>query len=127
MVHIERYLRDSIENEKNLTWNKQMLELVQERIHENHMAPEGVADEKTAAFEARYDAIVQTAAKEYEDVPPSDYYRDGYNLYLRMAKYKHNHLLFLSNTLVEPDSNLCERKARVLKGENQPGHFPAQL
>jgi len=54
-----------------------MLELVQERIHENHMAPEGVADEKTAAFEARYDAIVQTAAKEYEDVPPSDYYRDG--------------------------------------------------
>ena len=77
MVHIERYLRDSIENEKNLTWNKQMLELVQERIHENHMAPEGVADEKNAAFEARYDAIVQTAAKEYEDVPPSDYYRDG--------------------------------------------------
>ena len=56
---------------------KTMLELVQERIHENHMAPEGVADEKTAAFEARYDAIVQTAAKEYEDVPPSDYYRDG--------------------------------------------------
>jgi len=44
-----------------------------------------------------------------------------------MAKYKHNHLLFLSNPLVEPDSNLCERKARVLKGENQPGHFPAQL
>ena len=72
---------------------------------------------KSAAFEARYDAIVQTAAKEYEDVPPSDYYRDGYNLYLRMVKYKHNHLLFLSNPLVEPDNNLCERKARVLKGK----------
>ncbi len=117
MVHIERYLKDSIENEKNLSWNKQMLELVQEMIHENNMSPEGVADEKTAAFEARYDAIVQTAAKEYEDEPPSDYYRDGYNLYLRMVKYKHNHLLFLSNPLVEPDNNLCERKARVLKGK----------
>lgn len=117
MVHIERYLKDSIENEKDLTWNRQMLELVQEMIHENNMAPEGVADEKIAAFEARYDAVVQTAAKEYEDVPPSDYYRDGYNLYLRMVKYKHNHLLFLSNPLVEPDNNLCERKARVLKGK----------
>lgn len=118
MVHIERYLRDSIENEKNLTWNSQMLELIQEMIHENNLVrEEGVAEEKIAEFEARYDAIVQTAAKEYEDDPPSDYYRDGYNLYLRMGEYKHNHLLFLSNPLVEPDNNLCERKARVLKGK----------
>lgn len=28
MVHIERYLRDSIENEKGLTWNGQMLALI---------------------------------------------------------------------------------------------------
>ena len=61
---------------------------------------------------ARYDAVVQTAAQEYGDEPPSDYYRNGYNLYLRMVEYKHNHLLFLSNPLVEPDNNLCERKAR---------------
>lgn len=117
MVHIERYLKDSIENEKNLTWNKSMLELIQEMIHENNLAPEGIADEKIAEFEARYDAIVQTATKEYEDEPPSDYYRDGYNLYLRMVEYKHNHLLFLSNPLVDPDNNLCERKARILKGK----------
>ena len=118
MVHIERYLKDSIENEKGLTWNGQMLELIREMIHENNMAPaEGIAEEKIAAFEARYDSIVQTAAKEYEDGPPSDYYRDGYNLYLRMVEYKHNHLLFLSNPLVDPDNNLCERKARVLKGK----------
>jgi len=57
------------------------------------------------------------ATEEYEDEPPSDYYRDGYNLYLRMVKYKHNHLLFLSNPLVDPDNNLCERKARILKGK----------
>lgn len=117
MVHIERYLKDSIENEKNLTWSKSMLELIQEMIHENNLASEGIADEKIAEFEARYDTIVQTAMKEYEDEPPSDYYRDGYNLYLRMVEYKHNHLLFLSNPLVEPDNNLCERKARILKGK----------
>lgn len=118
MVHIERYLRDSIENEKNRTWNRKMLELIQEMIHENNAAPaEGIADGRIAEFEARYDAIVQEAGKEYEDEPPSDYYRDGYNLYLRMVEYKHNHLLFLSNPLVAPDNNLCERKARVLKGK----------
>ncbi len=117
MVHIERCLKDSIENEKNLAWNKQMLALIQKIIHENNMTAEGMADEKIAAFEAKYDAIMQTATKEYEDEPPSDYYKDGYNLYLRMGKYKHNHLLFLSNPLVEPDNNLCERKARVLKGK----------
>lgn len=117
MVHIERYLRDSMENEKHLTWNREMLKLIQEMIHENNLAPEGMADEKIAEFEARYDDIVRTATKEYEDVPPSDYYPDGYNLYLRMIKYKHNHLLFLSNPLVDPDNNLCERKARVLKGK----------
>ncbi len=78
---------------------------------------EGTADEKIARFEAKYDAIVRTATKKYEDVPPSDYYRDGCNLYLRMMEYKHNHLLFLSNPPVETDNNLCERKARILKGK----------
>ena len=118
MVHIERYLKDSIENEKELTWNRQMLALIQEMIHENNIAAaDGMAAERIAGFEARYDSIVQTAKEEYEATPPSDYYRDGYNLYLRMAGYKHNHLLFLSNPLVEPDNNLCERKARILKGK----------
>lgn len=52
MVHIERYLKDSIENEKNLTWNRQMLELIREMIHGNNFAPEGmgVTDEKIAEF-----------------------------------------------------------------------------
>lgn len=118
MVHIERYLRDSIENEKNLTWNRQMLSLIQEMIHENNIAgQEGIADDKIADFEKRYDAIVETATREYDESPPSDYYRDGYNLYLRMIEYKHNHLLFLSNPYVDPDNNLCERKARILKGK----------
>ena len=109
--------KSSIENELDPEWNRQMLELIQEMIHENNTAAEGVAEERIAEFEARYDAIVRTASKEYEDDPPSEYYRDGYNLYLRMVKYKHNHLLFLSNPLVSPDNNLCERKARILKGK----------
>lgn len=118
MVHIERYLKDSIQNEKGLTWNREMLGLIREMIHENNTAPpEGISEERITGFETRYDEIVRKAADEYEDNPPSEYYRDGYNLYLRMVEYRHNHLLFLSNPLVEPDNNLCERKARVLKGK----------
>lgn len=39
MVHVERHLRDSMENEKALTWNRAMLELIQKMIHENNAAP----------------------------------------------------------------------------------------
>lgn len=64
MVHIERYLRDSIENEKNLTWYRQMLEIIQEMIHENNLAgAEGIEEEKIAEFEAGYDDIVRTATR----------------------------------------------------------------
>lgn len=94
-----------------------MLALIQEMIHENNLTPEGMEEKKITEFEAKYDAIVRTATKEYEDTPPSDYYRDGYNLYLRMVEYKHNHLLFLSNPLVAPDN----------KRKNKSGHFSAKL
>ena len=70
-----------MENEKGPTWNGQMPELIQEMIHENNTAlAEGIEEGKITEFEARYDSIVQTAAKKCEDAPPSDYYRDGYNL-----------------------------------------------
>ena len=42
---------------------------------------------------------------------------EGYSLYLRMAEYKHNHLLFLENPHVTADNNLAERHARVIKGK----------
>ena len=45
-------------------------------------------------YESRYDQILETALNEYADVPCSDYYRDGYNLALRMKEYREAHLLF---------------------------------
>lgn len=72
MIHIERCLRNSMENKKRLTWNRQMLNLIQEMILNNNFAPaEGIANEKISNSEARYNAIVQTATKEYADNPPS--------------------------------------------------------
>lgn len=69
MVHIGRYLKDSMGNEKELTWSRQMLGLIQEMIHESNLSPaDGIKGEKIAGSEARYDAIVKKAGEEYEDV-----------------------------------------------------------
>lgn len=118
MVHILRYLKDSIENEPERTWNSEMHSLIQEMIHEVNISEnKAVSPEKAQEFDRRYDEIVKKAENEYADEPPGDYYRDGYNLYRRMAEYKHNHLLFLENPNVDADNNLSERKARIIKGK----------
>ena len=55
------------------------------------------------------------AEQEYADAPPGDYYREGYNLFLRLRKYKENELLFLHDKRVPANNSLCERLARVFK------------
>ena len=52
---------------------------------------------------------------EYGDIPANDYYRDGYNLFLRMEKYMRNHLLFLHDLRVPATNNEAERLLRNYK------------
>ena len=73
-------------------------------------------DPKTVEdFEKRYDDIPLEAQKEYEDEPPGDYYREGYNLYLRLVKYKESELRFLHDKSVPSNNSLAERLARIYK------------
>ncbi|WP_349239069.1 transposase [Petroclostridium sp. X23] len=117
LAHVLRYLKDSVDNESDRTWNKEMCSLVREMIHyRNGLPPEGeCSSEKISEFEGRYDEILQKATEEYEYIPPSTYYKDGYNLYLRMKKYKSNHLLFLHNRKVPATNNEAERLLRSYK------------
>ena len=117
LEHVLRYLLDSIQNEPELTWNKQMRKLIQEMIHcRNKLPPEALPEENVVSkFEAHYDSILEKAAKEYEDVPPSKYYMNGYNLFIRLRDYKRNHLLFLHNPLVPTTNNISERLLRGFK------------
>ena len=117
LEHVLRYLLDSIQNEPELTWNKQMRKLIQEMIHcRNLYPPESLPEEEVVReFEKRYDDILEKAREEYEDVPPSKYYMDGYNLFIRLRDYKHNHLLFLYNPLVPTTNNISERLLRGFK------------
>lgn len=121
LAHILRYLKDSIDNEPDLTWNRKMRELVQEMIHYRNGLPPGAAPDaaKVSEFERRYLAVLQKAKEEYEYIPPSKYYRDGYNLYLRMEKYMHNHLLFLHDHRVPATNNEAERLLRGYKRKQQ--------
>lgn len=117
LIHVLRYLKDSMDNEPNLEWNKQMRELMQEMIHYRNNLEHGTAPDssKVAEYEIKYQSILNDAKEEYEYEPPSNYYKDGYNLYQRLHKYKENHLLFLHNMMVPTNNNLSERLLRVFK------------
>ena len=117
MAHIKRAVINSIENEKGLTWNTLMKEWIKDAVtYWNGMHDGGEeVPEKAAELDRRYDEIMETAKSEYEYEPPSEYFKDGYNLYKRMAEEKERYTLFLHNPAVEPDNNLAERCARKFK------------
>lgn len=117
LAHVLRYLKDSIDNEPDRQWNQKMHPLIKEMIHYRNSLPDGEEADpgKVKEFEKRYDEILQLAKTEYEDVPPGDYYREGYNLARRMQKYKENHLLFLHDRLVPATNNEAERCLRKYK------------
>ena len=115
--HDCRYLIDSKENEPDLKWNHQMHALFQEMLHYRNGLCEGdeLDPEVVASFETRYDEILDKAQEEYADDPPSKYYREGYNLSVRLREYKESELLFLHDKRVPANNSLCERLARVYK------------
>lgn len=117
LVHILRYLKDSTENEPDLKWNGEMRKLIQEMIHcRNSLeADEDIPLGKVADLKARFRGILDIAKEEYEYEPPSAYYKDGYNLFIRMEKYMENHLLFLHDKRVPADNNMSERMLRNYK------------
>lgn len=115
MHHNIRYTIGSEQNEAERKWNQQMHSLLQEMLHyRNHLT--GDFDPvKVKEFEDRYDQILELAKKEYEEDPPSDYYRDGFNLYRRLVEYRESELLFLHDKSVPPNNSLAERLARIFK------------
>lgn len=117
LQHDCRYLIGSEENEPGRKWNKSMHELIREMLHyRNGLKEDEELDPvKVSELEARYDEILKQAQDEYEDIPPTEYYREGYNLFKRLKEYKESELLFLHDKRVPSNNSLCERLARVFK------------
>lgn len=60
MVHILRYLKGSMENEPDRTWNREMHGLIQEMFHAVKCSKDGVlTQEERAAYSESYDKIVE--------------------------------------------------------------------
>ena len=121
LAHILRYLINSMENEPNLQWNKQMWSLIREMIHyRNSLEPDDDLDSKIVeAFVERYQKILTTAKEEYEYEPPSKYYKEGFNLYKRLDNFKDSHLLFLYDKRVPTTNNIAEKFLRSLKRKSK--------
>ena len=117
LAHVLRYLKSSIENEPDRTWNKKMHSLIQEmiRFRNKSQVSSTLEAEKSFEFEKQYLKILEIARKEYEDIPANAYYREGYNLFLRMEKYMRNHLLFLHDLRIPATNNEAERLLRNYK------------
>lgn len=117
LAHVLRYLKDSMDNEPGRVWNKEMHGLIQEMIHFRNetLLSCNLDPEKISGFEERYLKILETARKEYEDIPANAYYKGGYNQFLRMEKYMQNHLLFLHDFRVPATNNEAERLLRNYK------------
>ena len=117
LAHVQRYLKDSMENEPSLTWHRKMRELIREMVHyRNEHADDAHLDLKIVSdFEGKYQEILEKGKEEYILHEPSPYYSDGYNLYLRMQKYKTQHLLFLHDMRVLTTNNTAERCLRDYK------------
>lgn len=117
LAHVLRYLKDSMDNEPGRVWNKEMHGLIQEMIHFRNetLLSCNLDPEKISGFEERYLKILETARKEYEDIPANAYYKDGDNQFLGMEKYMQNHLLFLHDFRVPATNNEAERLLRNYK------------
>jgi hypothetical protein len=120
--HPSRYLKGAAENEPAYTWHLQMRELIQGMIHfrkrldpEDNRNPDQIEPGKVKEFEARYDEVIALAKQEYDYIPPSKYYRDGFNLYKRLSDFRNEHLLFLRDRNVPYSNSLSERLLRVYK------------
>lgn len=115
LAHVLRYLVGAAEYEPNLSWHKQMHELLQNMIHTANINKSGIPRDIICSFKNQYTSILDIAAREYEEHPPSSYFPDGYNLFKRLRDYKQDHLFFLTHPEIDCTNNISERQLRKFK------------
>ena len=118
MTHIQRYMKGSMENEPGRKWAREMHDWISESIDYRDKVCDGAIKYDVSEAErriSRFMGILEKGRKEYEDEPPSEYYRDGYNTFKRMEKSPEEYVLFLRDTSVPPTNNIAERAARKFK------------
>lgn len=121
LSHVRRYAQGSIDNEPDKTWGKPLQQWITEAIdyRDQTIRDGGEYDQgEVEKLLRRYDEIIDLGIREYEEVPPNRYYKDGYNLIKRMKDDKEDYVLFLSDITIDPTNNRSERLARQYKRKN---------
>lgn len=114
-VHMLRYLEGASGVETKYTWHKQMQALLREMNKTREAQDRILTREQINDYDQRYDEVLQLAAKEYNDDPPSKYYRKGINLFNDFKNNKSHFLYFLEHPEVDFSNNEAERQCRVAR------------
>ena len=116
--HVKRYAKAEAENEPENTWGTKLDAWIKDSVgywNEVNSGPREYDKAVADKYIEQFMDILQTAKEEYENDPPSKYYRDGYNTYKRMEEKPEDYVLFLRDPRVPPTNNVAERAARKYK------------
>ena len=118
LAHVKRYVKGQSENEPEKTWGKKMDEWIKDSVGYWHEVNDGFREYSKADADKyidRFMEIIMTAREEYENEPPSKYYKEGYNTFRRMEETPDDYVLFLRDPSVSPTNNVAERFGRKYK------------
>jgi hypothetical protein len=115
IIHELRYLAEVLQNEKELTWAKKMIEFYIKVLRFTKEERAKLTPEEIQKLKDEYLGILDVADKEYEANPPKEYFRKGYCLSRKMREYVDSELRFLSNPDLPRDNNCAERAGRKFK------------
>lgn len=118
-VHLGRYLEEIIQNVSEVTWAKDLKELIFKTYHDRKVlikkGSESFSNIKTIEISAKYDEIISLAKKESKNIKSTYYKEKAFKLIRRCEKYKDNHLAFIYDFNVPFDNNPSERDLRIIK------------
>lgn len=118
-VHLGRYLEEIIQNVSEVTWPKDLKELIFKAYHDRKVlikkGCKSFSNIKTNEISAKYDEIISLAKKESKNIKSTYYKEKALKLIRRCEKYKDNHLAFIYDFSVPFDNNPSERDLRIIK------------
>lgn len=123
LAHIQHQLKDSMEDEPDVEQTDAYLEPWDDSFWHSLEACNVCDKEKSAKLEACYDQIVEKEKEEYENILATEYYKERYNLSVRMEKYRENHFLFFHNLQVPATKNEAERLLRGYRRKQKVNLF----
>lgn len=113
-AHLGRYLEEIIQNVSEVTWAKDLKELLFKAYHDRKVlikeGSKAFSSNYIGKINAKHDEIISLAKKEIQNIE-STFYKES----RRHDKYKDNHLAYIYDFSVPFDNNPSEIDLRIIK------------